>query len=271
MHQQTVGRPCLRSGFRLNEWEVIPHLNRIRKGTETITLEPKLMGVLLALAENAGQVVSREELIEKVWPKTHVSETLVRRAISRLRQHLGDDAREPIYVQTVPKAGYRLIGVIVDRPADPDDTPIFNATVPQARRARRWGWAGWLVLACLLLAFALAYYRLDSKRPWQSVLNMSEMKGRERDPVIDPGGGRLAFVWAEGNQQMICAKALGTQRAHQVSDLFDHLISPAWSPGGDRLAYVHQGEEFSTIYTSVIDELFTSQRRVRSCGFYRGR
>jgi len=97
--------------FSLGEWLVQPQLNRLsRSGGENVQLEPKMMDVLVCLARTPGQVVSREALIDAVWPEVFISESVLTRAIAGLRRALGDDARRPSFIETISKRGYRLIG-----------------------------------------------------------------------------------------------------------------------------------------------------------------
>jgi TolB-like protein/tetratricopeptide (TPR) repeat protein len=78
-------------------------------------LEPKVMAVLACLHERAGEVVSREELIRTVWAGRPVVDEVVSRCIAALRRALGESARDPRFIETVPKRGYRLV------PAEPAD------------------------------------------------------------------------------------------------------------------------------------------------------
>lgn len=87
-------------------------LRVVRDGRET-RLESKAMQVLVYLAERVGQVVSRAELEERLWPGRIVTEDSVTTAIAKLRRALGDNARRPRIVETVPKSGYRLIADVV--------------------------------------------------------------------------------------------------------------------------------------------------------------
>ena len=97
--------------FTLGEWLVQPQLNRLsRAGGADVQLEPKMMDVLVCLARSRGDVVSREALIDAVWPEVFISESVLTRAIAGLRRALGDDARRPRFIETIAKRGYRLIG-----------------------------------------------------------------------------------------------------------------------------------------------------------------
>ena len=97
-------------GFRLASWVVRPDLGTLTDAEgNTCRLEPKLMSLLQLLAEHAPNLVTRDEILGQVWPGTHVSASGLTRNMSQLRKLLGDDPREPRYIETVPKRGYRLL------------------------------------------------------------------------------------------------------------------------------------------------------------------
>lgn len=106
--------------FELGEWRVQPQLNRLSKSDGVaVQVEPKMMDVLVFLAQHSGDVVSREALIDAVWPDLFISESVLTRAIAGLRRALGDDARQPKYIETIAKRGYRLIAIFHPTPAGP--------------------------------------------------------------------------------------------------------------------------------------------------------
>ncbi|MEM7350227.1 MAG: winged helix-turn-helix domain-containing protein [Acidobacteriota bacterium] len=80
-------------------------------------LEPQAMAVLVYLARRSGRVVSKRELFEQVWEGRAVSDDALTVSIYGLRKILGDSARDPRFIATVPRQGYRWIGPISDRPA----------------------------------------------------------------------------------------------------------------------------------------------------------
>ena len=99
-------------GFRLGDVEVYPTRLAIVKNGATVRLEPKVMAVLVHLARRAGEVVTRNEFADEVWRGRVVSDEVLSRDISILRAQLGDSAKEPAYVLTIPRVGYRLIAAV---------------------------------------------------------------------------------------------------------------------------------------------------------------
>lgn len=109
--------------LKIGEWTIHPDTDRIQRGDTEAKLEPKAMKVLLCLAEHAGKVVSRETLEHTVWTNMIVGYDAVSATIIKLRRALGDNSRNPIYIETISKKGYRLIAdVTLNIETDPNDT-----------------------------------------------------------------------------------------------------------------------------------------------------
>ena len=115
----------LDDGFRLGDFEVYPKRLELVGGGKSVRLEFKVMAVLVCLAKRAGEVVTRDEIFREVWPNVYVGDEVLNRAISILREALGDSAQEPKYIMTVPRVGYRLIMKIerLQAPAKPELPP----------------------------------------------------------------------------------------------------------------------------------------------------
>src|ERR687896_2472239 len=80
----------------------------LHKG-KPLLLAPKVLDILLTLVQHSGRIVEKEELMTRVWPDTFVEESNLTYTIVQLRKTLGDDARHPRYIETVPKRGYRFV------------------------------------------------------------------------------------------------------------------------------------------------------------------
>ena len=103
----------LLDGFRLGPWKIEPLRGAITGSTgDSQHLEPKVMDVLVCLAEHANELVTRDELQEAVWNGRAVTDEPLTRAIGELRRALEDGEADSNYIETVPKRGYRLIGDI---------------------------------------------------------------------------------------------------------------------------------------------------------------
>ena len=119
-----AGRNKLEAGFRVGEWLAQPTLNRISRGDEEITLEPKVMDVLVYLASRQGETITKDDFFETVWEGVILTDDALSRCISELRKSLEDDSRNPRYIETIRKTGYRLIATV--KPKDDLDEFEFG-------------------------------------------------------------------------------------------------------------------------------------------------
>ena len=95
--------------FLVAGWEVTPDTLRIQKGSRSAKLEPKVMQVLVFLANRPGEVISRQELEEDIWRGTIVSYDAITNTVIKIRKAFGDSSKNPSVIETIPKTGYRLI------------------------------------------------------------------------------------------------------------------------------------------------------------------
>lgn len=98
--------------FRLHQWSVDPALDAIASTEACVRLDPRPMQVLLLLAQHAGEVLSQRQIEGAVWGDVLVTSNSVYQCITQLRKALGDDPRQPQYIQTIPRKGYRLIAPV---------------------------------------------------------------------------------------------------------------------------------------------------------------
>jgi transcriptional activator of cad operon len=135
--------------FRVGEWLVNPAAGEILRGPVSVRLEARAMLLLLYLAQHPGEVVSIEELLNQVWRGVIVSPDSVYQAVASLRRQLGDDPKQPSYIATVPRLGYRLVATVTPSPGA-DSAPSENSSIePPKIRAK------WVAILGLLLAIAM--------------------------------------------------------------------------------------------------------------------
>ena len=89
------------------------------RGPERLAIPPKPYDMLRYLVENSGRLVTQDELLEKLWPKTYVNPELIRKYILDIRKILGDRPDKPEFIETVTKRGYRFIAPVIDESATP--------------------------------------------------------------------------------------------------------------------------------------------------------
>jgi transcriptional activator of cad operon len=106
----------------IGDWCVNPASGQISRDGQSVRVEARTMRLLICLANRAGEAVSIDELLEQVWAGVIVTPDSVYQAVALLRRLLGDDPKQPSYIATVPRLGYRMVAAVspwVDQPAAP--------------------------------------------------------------------------------------------------------------------------------------------------------
>jgi TolB-like protein/DNA-binding winged helix-turn-helix (wHTH) protein/Flp pilus assembly protein TadD len=113
--------------FKTFRLDTVNHL--LWRNGDRVPIGPKGFDMLAYLVEHAGRVVTQDELLEALWPETHVNPEVLRKYILEIRKVLGDRPDNPEFIETVPKRGYRFVAPVIDRrAADRPDVPTSRAT-----------------------------------------------------------------------------------------------------------------------------------------------
>jgi DNA-binding winged helix-turn-helix (wHTH) protein len=219
----------LQQRVQLDEFILCPVNQHLELGTERIPLEPKVYEVLCYLLQQQERFVSLEELHQQVWAGRVVSDTAVRRSISKLRAALNDQQEPPRFIQSAAKRGYRwlvtpkvleseplstdpssnvsqsgLEGQLSQTSAAPvavpvgiEETSTDATTVPSRRRSlhRHWHWG----LAALLLLAVAGWFWQQQQPYWQLEPPLSLVEGEKLSMDVSPDGNQLIFTGKTAN------------------------------------------------------------------------
>jgi DNA-binding winged helix-turn-helix (wHTH) protein/TolB-like protein len=123
--------------YEFGRFRLKPDERLLLRGEEFVALTPKAFDILLALLENDGRIVRKDDLMKKVWPDTFVEEGNLTQNVSLLRKALGESATGPQFIETVPRRGYRFVAPVSRKNGDgaddldgrvTDDTPDSSQT-----------------------------------------------------------------------------------------------------------------------------------------------
>jgi len=218
---------------------------RVERGGRAVALEPKAFDLLVLLLEHPGQVVTKQEILDAVWPRTAVTDNAMTRIVAHLRKALGDDARDARYIETVPTRGYRWLAPLERR----EEGSLAAPASPSALAAvPRWPRRGFVVTALAVVAAAavlsLAYRRGQTRGPetpallsiWPTQLTVSPRL--DAFPALSPDGRAAAYATDRSGGFEIAVKPLlgGAAEVVLTSD-GQQNVQPAWSPDGDYIAY----------------------------------
>ena len=126
-----------RQVVRFGAFELDLRVGELRKAGVRVNLQEQPLKVLECLVERAGELVTREELRQRLWQgDTFVDfEHGVNAAVKRLRETLGDSAETPRFIETLPRRGYRFVAPVISPVRDPMPTSVAPTVEPAAARA----------------------------------------------------------------------------------------------------------------------------------------
>lgn len=117
-HQSTASTS---SAFMLADVCVRPDELKVFVANEVVPLEPRVMDLLVYGSAHAGQLLNRKQILEDVWGGTHVVPEALQRVISVLRKSLRDDRKDPVFIETVSRKGYRFLQMPRPLPEDKEE------------------------------------------------------------------------------------------------------------------------------------------------------
>ncbi len=226
--------------FQFGVYELDWPAMELRKHGRPIRLQEQPFRVLVALLEKPGEVITREELQQRIWAKdTFVDfDQSLNKAVNRVREVLNDDANQPKYVETIPRRGYRFIapvtavGLASEHPAQTPTGPA-NSTIP---RFSRHTWTAGLLAAALLVAVAIALWSRKTSEP-RLLEPTSILPGFA--PVLSRDGKLLAYVSSAGNESHfhIWLRQTAGGSAIPITSGTSLERNPDFSPDGTLIAY----------------------------------
>lgn len=266
--------------FRLNVRESL----LLRDG-EAVTLPPKAFETLVALVESSGRLLTKENLMKRLWPETFVEEANLANNISLLRKVLEDDRQVSRYIETVPKRGYRFVAS-VERSTEPSSLPRVDAAVPEstAQPTISHGTRKRLVLALVVLLVAGAgagYYFLHLRATTRTpaappssvrsiaVLPFKPLVEASRDEILELGVAD-ALITRMSNIRQIKVRPIGAVtryanveydpmavgREQQVDAVLDGHIQKSGDKIRVSVRLVRIADE-ATLWATRFDEKYT--------------
>jgi len=269
---------------RFGVFEVDLKTGELRKSGIRIKLQDQPFQILAMLLERPGEVVTREELQQRLWPTdTFVDfDHSINAAITRLRQALDDTAGNSRFVETLARRGYRFIAPLeevdrrssrkslasaasrLDRYPTPGDRSLMEMGRQGGRnRFHRWiGIVGLLTLAAT--GIALQLWRGPEVMPHTipRITPLTSYVGWESSPALSPDGKQVAFSWGGENDDNtdVYVKLIGEDSLFRLTSSAAEESNPAWSPDGRRIALLRAvRDDFEVV---IVPALGGSERKL---------
>ena len=222
---------------RFEDFELDLRSYQVRSSGRTLRLERIPMEVLFLLVQQQGQLVTREEIVEKLWGKNVFLDTdnAINTAIRKIRQALKDDPEKPRFVQTVTGRGYRFIAQVIEVGDPPvqearaaEEKPVPSASAPEGT-GRRWKLVA--LAAVIVLALSVGgslYLRRTPKLTDKDTIVLADFSNTTGDPVFD---GTLRQGLAVQLEQSPFLSLISAERIQQVLRLMDKPADARLTPG----------------------------------------
>jgi len=238
--------------IRFGVFELDRRSGELRRKGAKIRLQEQPFQVLSLLVERSGEVVTREELRDKLWP----ADTFVdfdhglNAAIKRLRDALGESAEAPVFIETLPRRGYRFLCPVVVC-----DRPLLQTWAESVRLGAQRHPAFYLSLISIITVLLGTGIYLAQRR-WRArlaasgsyplaaamkVVPLTTYPGAELDPAFSPNGKQVAFVRWDGNPKGdgdVYLKLVGGDQPARVTHGSGFACCAAWSNDSRYIAYL---------------------------------
>jgi Tol biopolymer transport system component/DNA-binding winged helix-turn-helix (wHTH) protein len=245
--------------YRFGDYQLAATERVLRRNGEIIPLPLKSLEVLLVLVEQHGRVVSKEELMEQVWPDSHVEEANLARHIYTLRRTLGESSKgaegEHHYILTVPGRGYRFVMDVQTEglaAGEGDERPMVEMDeVPAQPRRERVRLAYRMLIALvalgsivLLVALVIGGRARFIELPPEPTIHRLPNTGDLKDGMISPDGKYIARIVKDKNQQSLSVQLSTSGIETQIVPLaLQKLGCLAFSPDSSFVYYTTNKED----------------------------
>jgi DNA-binding winged helix-turn-helix (wHTH) protein len=235
---------------------------------ETINLPPKVYDLLVFLCQNSHRVLSKDELMEQVWTGTLVTENAISRTLVKVRKALADDPKNPQFIITVPRKGYRMVADFVASDAisyqpkggvSLNQTDDFNDDEQQTALVKKNHQSTLLIVVGVVMLIAIIY-ALSIKT--NTVLQTKQIKpitrevGVEQYPAVSPDLTQLAYRKdAAGKPSYINIENLTSHVKLSITHARGALSKPVWSPTQDKLAFLYKHNSVCMIFWSELSDI----------------
>lgn len=259
-----VSRLPLRDACWFGEFQFDPSARVLYDTGKPVHLTPKTLDTLAVLLMHAGRVVSKQFLLETIWPDQFVDEVNLPQQISLLRKALREGEGGQEYIHTYPGKGYGFVcPVRWEAHAIGSDAGESRAT--RGSLVRFWLIAA-LIVTTVVLAVLIGLWRtsrteIAQLQPVLKRFPLVRLPGAKFHPALSADGEKTAFVWDRGEGLGICVYTLSrSSEPILVAGSCGNPSSPCWSPDGQWLAYLRHNSQANELIVTGHGEEHVVQR-----------
>ena len=239
--------------YHFADWQFNPIDGLLYSKQKKLRLQPRLSQLLHLLVSNEGKLLSRKSLIDAIWQDKFVNEDALSRCIAELRAALGDNTSAPIYIETVPKKGYRFIQGVSK---DPNQQSLKSVCPFYFKYG--------LFIALITLMLTIYVYQsvfppTDQTQPIKSAIiaaqRLTSDIALEHQPALSNIEEMLAFSVVQERRLIIKVINTHNDLLYEIRDPQQHLVSPTFSPDDKSLLVAALVGETCTVYLYQLPSL----------------
>ena len=258
--------------WQIANYQFCEQQQTLSSSSEMLQLEPMMVELLAYFCRHPNEIISVDQLIDQVWQGRVVTDNAVSRLITKLRRAFADDARQPKFIATFPKKGYKFVARVTT--VNEHDKQALVPDGEQAQRAEtdeKPAETGWSVLKLPIVAviFALVvvlvfWQAWQTPRPSATFARaLTSMDGNEVFPSFSADGRRMAFMSVKAQRLRLVIKDLYNGKTVEINHPDGLNTGPGdWSKQGDELVYLAASAQRCEYYIVEIKDLTPGEPRL---------
>ena len=275
--------------IRLNNLIIDTHNQLLLEDGRSITLPPKVYELLVYFCQNSQRLISKDELMDKVWSGTLVTDNAISRTLVKVRKALGDDPKEPHFIVTVPRKGYRMTADcqfsdnIEPEQGNTDEQGAGGSNGRQVEQQpsmvrqslkkgqKKYWMIGAGVLTTMLVALLWGLLNKQTVVPSSNkqLSALTRDAGEELYPDVSADLSSLAYTKrVKGSPDHLVIETLMDQNRQIISHPRGALSRPTFAPDNSQLAFLYRHNHVCRIFVAHIDAVKNKEnwRQVSECG-----
>ncbi|MEP1444685.1 MAG: winged helix-turn-helix domain-containing protein [Paraglaciecola sp.] len=240
--------------YHFADWHFNPVDGLLSSKQKSLRLQPRLSQLLQLLLSNQGNLLSRNELIEVIWKDKLVNEDALSRCIAELRAALGDNTAKPIYIETLPKKGYRFIHEVQTQSNNPSVKSVTQSVI-------NYKYALIMGICFLSLIYIVSQFAKTNtpsaalKSALITAQRLTTDSEFEHQPALSSLGDKIAFSVTQQQRVIVKVLDLDGETLFEIRDPKQHLVSATFSPDDKQLLVAALSDKSCTVYVYQLPSL----------------
>jgi len=247
MKSETNGH--LRKVLEFESFRFYPAERLLEQGGKRIRLTPRLMDLLILLLDHRGELVTKETILQTLWPNSFVEENNINQAVSSLRKKLSNGVSE--FIETVPKVGFRFIVPVIEAGEEIKLHGQVSRTFVQSK-----SYLSLLAAGVIIAAAGFGYYwylergRAASKN---GLINLTNNLAEDNFPMRSPDGKKIVFTSNRDGNGNIYSMNIDGSGVTRLTNVSAEEQAPTWSPDGSKIVFESNRDGNFELYVMNLD------------------